>query len=348
MNVQTSASRGALPLVAITLGDVAGIGPEIVAKGWNDPRLHAACRPIVIGDAQVLAGEFDRLDLPPHARPTIEVVKSKRWELAPHLVPGPDTLICWEASSEAVADLEPGRIHARAAKAAYDYLVAGIDAAQAGRIDALVTMPLNKEGLFAAGLHYPGHTEILAERTGSKAFGMMLYRLGLGVLHVTLHMALREVFKNLSTEAVLEKIVLLDAMMTRLEGRRPKLGVTALNPHASDGGIFGDEEATIILPAVMAAHERGISVTGPLPADTLFVRAHEGEFDGVVAMYHDQGHIALKLLGWQEAVNITVGLPIVRTSVAHGTGYDIVRTGKAQTASFFEAVRVAARLAATR
>jgi 4-hydroxythreonine-4-phosphate dehydrogenase len=167
----------------------------------------------------------------------------------------------------------------------------------------------------------------------------------LAVAHVTLHMALGDVFRHLTTQAVLEKTRLLDGLMQRLLGRKARLGVAALNPHASDGGLFGDEEATIIAPAVAAARVEGIDATGPIPTDALFVRAREGEFDGVVAMYHDQGHIALKLLGRDRAVNISVGLPIVRTSVAHGTAYDIVGMGIADAGSLIVATKVAARLA---
>jgi 4-hydroxythreonine-4-phosphate dehydrogenase len=203
---------------------------------------------------------------------------------------------------------------------------------------------LHKEGLRAAGLSYPGHTEILAERCGVRTFAMLLYGDGIGVAHVTLHMALRDVFRHLTTEAVLDKTRLLDGMLTRIVGRRPRLGVSALNPHASDGGLFGDEEERIIRPAVEAARAVGVDVSGPWPSDTLFARARGGEFDGVVAMYHDQGHIALKLLSGRRAVNITAGLPLVRTSVAHGTAYDIAGKGIADAGSLIEAARLAALL----
>jgi 4-hydroxythreonine-4-phosphate dehydrogenase len=217
----------------------------------------------------------------------------------------------------------------------------------AGDADGIVTAPLHKEGLHAAGLPYPGHTEILAERTGVKEFAMVLAVGNLAVAHVTLHMALREVFRHLTPDAVLEKTRLLDGLLRRLLGRRPRLGVAALNPHASDGGLFGDEEATIIAPAVEAARREEFDASGPWPCDTLFVRARRGDFDGIVAMYHDQGHIALKLLGEGRAVNISAGLPIVRTSVAHGTAYDIAGRGIADHASLIEATRVAALLAQT-
>jgi 4-hydroxythreonine-4-phosphate dehydrogenase len=219
-----------------------------------------------------------------------------------------------------------------------------------GQASGIVTLPLHKEGLHAAGLDYPGHTEILAEKTGVRDFAMMLYARGprvphgLGVVHVTLHMALRDVFQHLSTAAVLAKIRLLNGVMTHLCERTPRLAVAALNPHASDGGLFGREEETLIAPAVAQARAQGIEVTGPISSDTLFVRAERGAFDGIVAMYHDQGHIPLKLLSGLQAVNITLGLPLVRASVAHGTAYDIAGRGIAEHGSLVEATRVAALL----
>jgi 4-hydroxythreonine-4-phosphate dehydrogenase len=260
--------------------------------------------------------------------------------------PADDVIPCMAGSLEDLGQVEPGRVSAAAGKAAYDFLCVAIDRTLAGDADGIVTAPLHKEGLRAAGLPYPGHTEILAERTGVERFGMVLYTEGLGVVHVTLHMALREVFQHLNPGAILEKIQLIDGLLARLLGRRPRLGVAALNPHASDGGLFGDEEATIIQPAVEAARSAGIEVSGPWPSDTLFVRARRGDFDGIVAQYHDQGHIALKLLGGLRAVNISAGLPLVRTSVAHGTAYDIAGRGIADASSLVEAAAVAAQLAA--
>lgn len=328
---------GRRPRIAITLGDVAGIGPELLVKAWRDPLLWAICRPIVLGNAAVLrraarelAGGTEALKVRPGDGPASDG--------------DPAYLPCVDPSATPVSELEPGRVHPEAGRAAYDWLVQAIDWAQAGQIDAIVTLPINKEGLRAAGLAYPGHTEILAERTATKNFAMMLYRQGLGVLHATLHMALRQVFEHLSTAGIHERIVLLDAMMRRLGVAAPRLAVAALNPHAGEHGLFGDEEGRIIEPAIGLARSRGIDVAGPLPADTLFAAAAAGRYDGVVAMYHDQGHIALKVLGWRQAVNITVGLPIVRTSVAHGTAYDIAGQGLADPASLLEAVRVAAML----
>jgi 4-hydroxythreonine-4-phosphate dehydrogenase len=325
------------PLLLITLGDVAGIGPEIVAKAWPD--LNALCRPVVVGD-------------PAWVRRGLELVGSaarvRRVEGPAEVEPSPDLVPCLAGSTQDLGGVEPGRVSAAAGRAAYDFLCRAIDLAKAGAADGIVTAPLHKEGLRAAGLPYPGHTEILAERCGVREFAMVLAVPGLAVAHVTLHMALRDVFRHLSRAAVLEKTRLLDGLLRRLLGRQPRLAVAALNPHASDGGLFGDEEATLIAPAVADARAEGLDATGPLPADTLFVRAKRGEFDGVVAMYHDQGHIALKLFGVGRAVNISAGLPIVRTSVAHGTAYDIAGRGVADAASLVEATRIAARLAASR
>jgi 4-hydroxythreonine-4-phosphate dehydrogenase len=319
------------------MGDVAGIGPEIIARAW--PELIRVCRPVVVGDPLWLVRALELVASP-------AVVVPVRWPAEQE--PAPDRLPCLPGSSHDLSRVEPGRVSAAAGKAAYDFLCTAIDRTLAGEAAGIVTAPLHKEGLRAAGLPYPGHTEILAERTGTRRFAMMLYFDGLCVTHVTLHMALRDVFRHLSTAAILEKVRLTDETLTRLLGRQPRIGVAALNPHASDGGLFGDEEASVIGPAVAAAQAEGIAVTGPWPSDTLFVRARQGEFDGIVAMYHDQGHIALKLLGNRRAVNISAGLPLVRTSVAHGTAYDIAGRGLADATSLIEAAKVASRLAVQR
>jgi 4-hydroxythreonine-4-phosphate dehydrogenase len=327
------------PTLLITMGDVAGIGPEVLAKGW--PALQALCRPIVIGDAGWLERTVEGLQIP------VEVFQVQDLSQA---APSASVIPVVCGSDQDLSDCVPGRISAQAGRAAYDFLCKAIDLTRSGLAAGIVTLPLHKEGLRASGLSYPGHTEILAERTGTKEYGMMLYARGptishgLGVVHVTLHMALRDVFRHLSTAAVLAKIRLLGNIMRQLCQGEPRLAVAALNPHASDGGLFGEEERTVIGPAVRQAAEAGIPVTGPWPSDTLFVRAAQGDFDGIVAMYHDQGHIPLKLLSGLAAVNITLGLPLVRTSVAHGTAYDIAGQGKADHRSLVEAVRVAAKL----
>ena len=322
------------PTLLLTMGDVAGIGPEIIAGSWPD--LVALCRPIVVGDLAWMRRALDLVGSSAEVRVTERLGECE---------PAANAVPCVPATGQDLGNVEPGRVSAAAGRAAYDFLCAAIDLVRSGAADGIVTAPLHKEGLRAAGLNYPGHTEILAERTGTRQFAMLLYCDGLAVAHVTLHVALRDVFGLLTRESVLEKIRLLDEMMSRLLDRRPRLGVAALNPHASDGGLFGDEETRIIAPAVEAARAEGIEVSGPWPCDTLFVRARKGEFDGVVAMYHDQGHIALKLLGAGRAVNICAGLPIVRTSVAHGTAYDIAGRGVAEASSLVEAARVAAVLA---
>jgi 4-hydroxythreonine-4-phosphate dehydrogenase len=321
------------PRLLITLGDVAGIGPEIIARAW--PRLHEHCRPAVVGDPLWVQRALEQAGTPATVR---SVQKLNEVEPASALVP------VLRGSAVDLRAVQVGRVSAAAGQAAYDFLCTAIDRTLAGEAAGIVTTPLHKEGLRAAGLPYPGHTEILAERTGSKKFAMLLYGQGLAVAHVTLHMALRDVFRHLTVEAVGDTIRLLDGMLQRLLDRRPRLGVAALNPHASDGGLFGDEDARIIAPAVAAAQAEGIPVSGPWPADTLFGRAHKGEFDGIVAMYHDQGHIAMKLRSGLHAVNISAGLPIVRTSVAHGTAYDIAGRGVADGTGLIEAVAVAARL----
>jgi 4-hydroxythreonine-4-phosphate dehydrogenase len=322
------------PRLLITLGDVAGIGPEIVARAW--PELVAEADPTVVGDPAWVERGIRLAGSPAVVQP-IEHPDEAR--------PSRGLMPCLRATSQDLSRVVPGKVCAEAGRAAYDFLCDAIDRTLRLEADAIVTAPLHKEGLRAAGLKYPGHTEILAERTGTKRFAMVLWGDGIAVAHVTLHMALRDVFRHLSPEAVLEKIRLLDGLLPKLLGRRPRLGVAALNPHASDGGLFGDEEATVIAPAVAAARAEGIDATGPWPADTLFVRAHKGEFDGIVAMYHDEGHIAMKLRCGPRCVNISAGLPIVRTSVAHGTAYDIAGKGVADAGSLVAAVRCAAKLA---
>jgi 4-hydroxythreonine-4-phosphate dehydrogenase len=331
----------------ITMGDVAGVGPEVILRAWPHARMHACSRPVVLGDVGQLRRQLAHFKLTGTIQPIDQLSKA---------TPSPTVIPVLQATEVILDEVPLGKVHPLAGRAAYDFLCQAIDLTCTDQACAIVTAPLHKEGLHAAGLRYPGHTEILAERTGTDRFAMMLFvgesgdrsRRGWGVAHVTLHMALRDVFAHLSSAAVLEKIELLSAMLGRVLDRPPRLGVCGLNPHAGDGGLFGDEERTLIGPAVRTARAKGIDVTGPWPSDTLFVRAHHGEFDGVVAMYHDQGHIALKLLAGYRAVNVTLGLPIIRTSVAHGTAYDIAGQGRADPTSMLEAVDVAARLASTR
>jgi 4-hydroxythreonine-4-phosphate dehydrogenase len=244
-------------------------------------------------------------------------------------------------------------VDARSGEAAFRAVQLAARLALDGEIGGIVTAPLSKAALHAAGHPYPGHTELLAEICGVSDFAMMLYLPpgeavrsphGLGVAHVTLHQSLRSVFDNLTLDAIVAKCRLADRVMRRLGVDRPRLAVCALNPHAGEDGLFGDEERAIIAPAVEVARRDGLNVTGPIPTDTLMLRARDGEFDAVVAMYHDQGHIALKLLGMHAAVNITLGLPIVRTSVAHGTAFDRAWQGTARSDGMVAAILTAAKL----
>lgn len=266
----------------------------------------------------------------------------------------PTVMPCLRAVSDEAAAVPPGVIDARAGQAAYDALVTAARLALANEIDGICTAPLHKGALWKAGHHYPGHTELLAELCGVDDFAMMLYlgpgsaargAAGLSIVHVTLHMSVAQALATLSSEGVLRKSRLVSRVMQELKGARPRVGVCALNPHAGEDGLFGDEESTIIRPAVERGIAEGLDLTGPLPADTLIARAVGGEFDAVVAMYHDQGHIAIKLLAMHQAVNVTLGLPIVRTSVAHGTAFDLAWQGRAESSGMVEALRVAARLA---
>ena len=333
------------PLLAITLGDPAGIGPEIIVGAWAETVVHEICRPLVIGHPEVLrrAVALWQLDT--------AVVEVERPEDAR---PAPDCIACLPCGDDNLLAVRPGVLDARSGEAAYQAVVAAAGLALENRVEAIVTAPLHKEALRMAGHCFPGHTELLASLCSVDDFAMMLYLgpdddwaspAGLAVVHVTLHTALRRVFDELTAEAIVAKARLADRFMSQLMEARPRIAVAALNPHGGEGGLFGDEELRIIRPAVERAKGEGLNVFGPLPVDTLMVRARDGAYDAVVAMYHDQGHIALKLLGMHRAVNVTLGLPIIRTSVAHGTAFDIAWQRQAETGSMIEAVRVAARLA---
>jgi len=333
------------PRVALTLGDVAGIGPEVTALACVDCQVRRHCTPVVFGNAEVLrrAAELRRLEL--------SVCSVESLAEAPE---GADQILCVDPFGDAVLDVRPATVDARAGEAAYHYLRAAIDAALTGAVDAIVTAPLNKLALRRAGVPFPGHTEILAEACGVDQFAMLLYvprgelvrgRSGLAVAHVTLHTGMAQVPGLLTLESVSETIDLVDGFLRKIRCRRRRIGVCAFNPHASESGLFGREEERVIGPAVERAQERGVHASGPIPADVLFRRAVSGEFDGVVAMYHDQGHIPLKLIAFDEAVNVTVGLPIIRTSPSHGTAFDIAWLGQASPRGMVQAVRVAVQLA---
>jgi len=338
------------PLLAVTMGDPAGVGPETIVGAWSDQALHERCRMVVLGRPAILRRAADLLG---NSLDVIEVSSPEAASSSPPALP------CLAVGSQDAEAAKPAEIDARGGQAAYDALVDAGRLALAGSVDGIVTAPLNKAALWAAGHHYPGHTELLAELCGESDFAMMLYlapsevvygRVGLGVVHVTLHAALRTVPDQINIDTIVSKSHLADRVVKTLlavhgiEGP-PRIGVAALNPHAGEQCLFGDEEQRIIGPAVERGRAEGLLLDGPLPCDTLMTRSAAGEFDAVVAMYHDQGHIALKLLGMHRAVNVTLGLPIIRTSVAHGTAFDLAWQGRAQTTGMVEALRMAAMLA---
>jgi 4-hydroxythreonine-4-phosphate dehydrogenase len=290
--------------IAITLGDPCGIGPEIVLKACIDPRLAPQLREqlVVVGDPALLASEAARLGLPVPRH--VEAV-----ELQSGMLP---------------TDLPIGRIDPRGGEAAWRCVVRATGMALEGRARAVVTAPLAKEAMNAAGHHYPGHTELLAELAGGADVRMMLANDALRTVLVSIHVPLREAISQIRMQNILDTIAIADTALRRAGIDAPRIAVAGLNPHAGEGGMFGREEIDEIAPAVAAARERGISASGPYPPDTVFMRARGfREFDVVVAMYHDQGLIPVKYLGLDEGVNITIGLPFVRTSPDHGTAFDI-------------------------
>lgn len=318
--------------IAITMGDACGIGPEIVAKLFADDLPLSPT--LVIGDEGILQRAIRLLAFPANVR----VIHSpEEFQPAAHTI----NVI---SLSHLPQDLPLGQLDARAGKAAYDYIRAGIDLALQKRIRAIVTAPINKEAMRLADIHYPGHTEILADFSGTTDFAMMLMNVDLRVILVTIHVSLREALELVTPEAELRTIRLAHQAMTQLGINKPRIAVAGLNPHAGEHGLFGSEDETIIKPAIQRAREEGIDVTGPWPGDTVFMNARKGQFDIVVAQYHDQGLIPVKYLGVDEGVNVTVGLPFVRTSVDHGTAFDIAGTGKASPASLRVAVEQAAML----
>ncbi|MCL8207053.1 MAG: 4-hydroxythreonine-4-phosphate dehydrogenase PdxA [Actinomycetia bacterium] len=322
--------------LGITMGDPLGIGPEVVVKAlaaWAADPDRPAVRWVVFGDA-----------------PRLEAVRAR---LAPALAWGvAEDEAAWADRPEPVVVVpgpavdEPwGRISAAAGRAAYAYIQAAVAAALAGRLAGVVTAPIHKEAIHLAGVSEPGHTEILQQLTGARAVAMMLVGGGLRVAHVSTHVSLADALARVTPERIRAVTRMTLDALPRFGVTAPRVAVAGLNPHNGEHGLFGDTEDRVIRPAVEAMRAEGWPVVGPVPADTVFVRARAGEFDAVVAQYHDQGHIPVKLLAFDEAVNLTLGLPIIRTSVDHGTGFDIAGTGVARAESMLAAMRVAARLA---
>ncbi len=324
----------AAPLIAVTMGDPAGIGPEIVAKTFADPGFRDEGRALVVGAPEILERAAKLLELPLGVN---EISEPEEASFEPGTV---DVL----AVGEVPGDLPFGELDARAGDAAFRYVERATELASAGRLAAIATAPLNKEAMHLAGHKYPGHTEILAELTGTEDYAMMLVTDELKVIHVSTHVSLREAIERVRPGQELAVMRLAHDALRKLGVENPRVAVAGLNPHAGENGLFGTEDLERIAPAVEEARERGIEATGPWPPDTVLMRARRGEFDVVVVQYHDQGHIPVKLMGFDTGVNVTVGLPFFRTSVDHGTAFDIAGTGKADHASMQAAINLARKL----
>ncbi|MFE5615681.1 4-hydroxythreonine-4-phosphate dehydrogenase PdxA [Streptomyces sp. NPDC056524] len=321
--------------IALTMGDPCGIGPEITVKAYADPRRRPPV--VVIGDPDTLARACRVTGTGLTPRPISTVAEA---------VHSPGVMDVLPVGA-LPADLPLGTVDARAGAASFHYVRRGVELALQGEIRALTTAPINKEALGLAGLPYPGHTEILAELSGTGDYAMMMANDELRVVLVTVHQSLRTALDSLTTARELEIIRLTHRTLLSSRGKdeRPRIAVAALNPHAGENGLFGREDLDIIEPAVRAARREGIDASGPWPADTLFMRARAGEFDVVVAQYHDQGLIPVKYLGLEHGVNITIGLPFVRTSVDHGTAFDLAGRGTADHTSLLTALHHADELA---
>jgi 4-hydroxythreonine-4-phosphate dehydrogenase len=338
------------PILGVTMGDPAGVGPEIIVRACAEPAVARTCRPVVIGSADVMRAAASLIGSALSVR-AVRAVTECRW--------ADRTLECLDLANVDLVTLPRAEVSAAAGRAAYQYIETAVRLAQAGMIHGIVTAPVNKEALAAAGLTHSGHTEILAELSGTRNFAMLLIGRDLRVIHVTTHVALRRVPELVTKERVLRVIRLAQQTLEELGMPGGRIAVCGLNPHAGEDGLFGDEEKTVIGPAVDAARAEGLAVFGPLPADTLFSRARGGEFDIVVAMYHDQGHVPVKTLGFEydeaakrwtglSGVNVTVGLPFLRVSVDHGTAFDRAWKGIANHESMSDALDVAVRMLDTK
>ncbi len=319
--------------IAITMGDAAGVGPEIIAKALYCAEIRDFCAPLVIGSRIVMQEAIDLLKLPLKLR----LIKTPD-ECAS--VIGTIELI----DAEAPEGLEKRKATINNGKACVSYIKKAVELALNKKVDGIVTAPISKEALKMAGMKWHGHTEMLAELTNTKDYAMMLVGGQLRVILVTIHTSLKSVPEMIKKEGVLKTILLARKACDMLNIKNPRIAVAGLNPHAGEAGIFGDEERNEIIPAIEEAKKLGIPVTGPYPPDTVFHKAYKGEIDIVVCMYHDQGLIPLKMIAFDRGVNVTIGLPIIRTSPDHGTAYDIAWKGIANPSSMLEAIKLAARL----
>lgn len=320
------------PIIGITMGDAAGIGPEIIIKALSSPETEDICRPIVIGDAKRLQEVIKLID----SNQTIHSIEDVS---EANFSKGTINCIDLDILPE---DLEFGQVSPIAGDAAFQYIKKSVELAIQGEIQAICTAPLNKEALAKGGHPYPGHTEILAELTNTKDYSMMLSSPNLKVIHLTTHVGLKKAIDMITPERTETVIRLAHNVLKASSNKSPKIAVSGINPHAGENGLFGEgEEEEKLIPAIEKLQSEGIEVTGPHPADTLFYRAHRGDFDIVVACYHDQGHIPLKLMGFEDGVNITVGLNhgVIRTSVDHGTAFDIAGKNIADSRSMLAAIK---------
>jgi 4-hydroxythreonine-4-phosphate dehydrogenase len=335
------------PLLAITIGDPGGIGPEVCAKALALDEVQSLCRPLVVGDAAVLEDAVRFCGLGLRVRP-LRALDEGRFERG--------TIDVLDLHNVPAGQLRLGQVVPEQGRASFEYIERAIALALARIVDANVTGPISKAALNAAGFHYPGHTEIYAEKAGRSDYALMLVDGGFRVAHVSTHVSLRQACDAVRKGRVLEVIGLAHDAVRRMNGGRARLAVAGLNPHCGEGGLFGSEDEIEVAPAVREANERGIDVEGPLPADTLFSKMRGGQYDCVIAMYHDQGHIPTKLLSFRyddrtgvwssvAGVNVTLGLPIIRTSVDHGTAFDKAGKGVANPQSMVDAIRLAALLA---
>jgi 4-phospho-D-threonate 3-dehydrogenase / 4-phospho-D-erythronate 3-dehydrogenase len=336
------------PLLAITLGDPAGIGPEIVAKALSSPQVYAVCHPVIVGDSSILRMGANV------AKVRVEIDNALSRIITPY---GISELVDLENIN--LGELVMGKSQAMGGKASVEYVIKAADLALKGKVEGIVTAPLSKEAMHMAGFNYPGHTELLAELAGVKESTMMLVSGDFRVVHVTTHVSLRKVSDLITKELVYSKIRMANEALISLGIDNPRIAVAGLNPHSGEGGLFGREEMDEIAPAIEEARKQGLTVEGPIPPDTVFGKASGGAYDVVVAMYHDQGHIPVKLMGfkygsagWEEmgGVNVTLGLPFIRTSVDHGTAYGKAgrREGTANPQSLIDAIKLAAKMAERR
>jgi 4-hydroxythreonine-4-phosphate dehydrogenase len=323
------------PRVAVTMGDPAGIGPEVVLKAVAEPEVLEACAPLIVGDAQLLAHTARTL----HLRCGYDIVR--RGEPLPEAADAP---VIYHLDNVA-GTVEPGVESGEAGRAAAEYIEAAVELCAAGACDAISTAPINKRALFLGGYSFPGHTEFLAHLTGTTECAMAFVASNLRVVLISTHVPLVDAIRLVEKDRIVRVVRLTDRELKRWGIERPRIAVAALNPHGAEGGLFGVEESAEIVPAIEACRAEKLDVSGPHSADTVFLRASRGEFDAVVSCYHDQAMIPVKCLSFGEAVNVTLGLPFIRTSVDHGTAFDIAGRGVAEHSSMVAAIKLAARLA---